>query len=261
MESPSTPVQQMPVYVSQKLVQALKIDSMTPITRNDGAIKSYLLHFSAGYGAVRVTADWAHKHDAQAGGYFIRYQDGYESWAPAYVFEAGNTPVEEWGLPRAQEPKYATGERGRIVNRASGKEIPSDEPIFILRAQDKLAMQTLQAYRSMSASAGLDPSSIDERILAFSHFANAHRERMKYPNLWPTEKPTSGADVAPVGACNPTVPAGVDQDIEFSKFRTWALDKGYDVASSFEMDRSRYVFFSAMTADLWACWLETCTAR
>ena len=36
-----------------------------------------------------VSRQYAVKHDPRAGGYFVVYEDGYESWSPAGVFEAG----------------------------------------------------------------------------------------------------------------------------------------------------------------------------
>lgn len=118
------------------------------------------------------------------------------------AFDYAKQPDAEgivFGLPLAQEPKYTTGSRdGRIVNRETGKPIPDDEPVFILRAQDKLAQQALQAYRTMTASAGLNPASIDERVTAFAAFAEAHPERMKLPNVWPASKPATDAETREV---------------------------------------------------------------
>ena len=35
------------------------------------------------------------KHNPQSGGYYVRYEDGYESYSPAEAFESGYTPIEE----------------------------------------------------------------------------------------------------------------------------------------------------------------------
>lgn len=86
------------------------------------------------------------------------------------------------GLSQAQEPKYTTATKdGRIVNRATGKPIPDDEPIFILRAKDYLATAALQAYLDQIE----DPehaAAVQKRIDAFDDFAEAHPERMKQPD-------------------------------------------------------------------------------
>lgn len=86
------------------------------------------------------------------------------------------------GLSQAQEPKYTTATKdGRIVNRATGKPIPDDEPIFILRAKDPLASIALHAYLFHVE----DPehaAAVQKRIDAFDDFAEAHPERMKQPD-------------------------------------------------------------------------------
>lgn len=33
------------------------------------------------------------KHEPQVGGYFVRYDDGYESWSPPRAFESGYTEI------------------------------------------------------------------------------------------------------------------------------------------------------------------------
>ncbi len=43
--------------------------------------------------------------------------------------------------------KY-TFQNGQIINLASLKPIPADEPVFILRAQDIAALHTMQTYRT-----------------------------------------------------------------------------------------------------------------
>lgn len=35
------------------------------------------------------------KHSPQVGGYFVEYEDGYQSYSPADVFESGYTLIEE----------------------------------------------------------------------------------------------------------------------------------------------------------------------
>ena len=39
------------------------------------------------------------KHEA--GGYYVRYPDGYESWSPAEAFEEGYTLVDDRVVGRA----------------------------------------------------------------------------------------------------------------------------------------------------------------
>lgn len=170
---------EMPRYISQKTVWALCIASVEVRAAN-----GHVLHFTdPGYAPIHVTDDWLQKHNPAVGGFYVVYRDGYSSYSPAQPFVDGNTPASQWGISRAQEPKYTVGERGRLVNRISGKPIPDEEPVFILRAQDKLAMQVLQQYHRLVSDTGQHAGSIEERILAFSAFADAFPERMKYPNV------------------------------------------------------------------------------
>lgn len=37
--------------------------------------------------------EYMQKHQPRAGGYFVVYKDGYESWSPAEAFEEGYTRV------------------------------------------------------------------------------------------------------------------------------------------------------------------------
>ncbi|HLG97188.1 MAG TPA: hypothetical protein VKX49_12825 [Bryobacteraceae bacterium] len=42
----------------------------------------------------RVTGKYYRKHQPQPGGYFVVYEDGYESFSPAKAFEEGYTRIE-----------------------------------------------------------------------------------------------------------------------------------------------------------------------
>jgi hypothetical protein len=87
-----------------------------------------------------------------------------------------------FGLPLAQEPKYTTGVRdGRICNRATGKPIPDQEPIFILRAKDALASVALSAYLAEITDAD-HAAAVQERIDAFDAFAEANPDLVKQPD-------------------------------------------------------------------------------
>ena len=80
----------------------------------------------------------------------------------------------------SQEPKYGIRD-GRIVNRLSGTSIPDDEPIFIFRAKDRLAVRILTAY----FSAIEDPEharTVADRLEDCKRFAREHPERMKDPD-------------------------------------------------------------------------------
>jgi len=91
------------------------------------------------------------------------------------------------GLLRSQEPKYTTDARGRIVNRHTGAPVPDEEPVFILRGKDAAALRTLAFYRDQLPAESRH--SVDERILAFSAFAESYPERMRLPDTKPPIPP------------------------------------------------------------------------
>lgn len=45
--------------------------------------------------AIDVSDEYMEKHKPQPGGYYICYEDGYESWSPAKAFESGYTLVKQ----------------------------------------------------------------------------------------------------------------------------------------------------------------------
>lgn len=80
---------ELPEWVSHKHVHAAKIAEVQLI-QPDGA----MLAFEEPTG-VRQFVDGAYlrKHQPSAGGYYVKYADGYESWSPAEAFEEGYTRV------------------------------------------------------------------------------------------------------------------------------------------------------------------------
>ncbi len=43
--------------------------------------------------SLRVVRAFMDKHEPQVGGYYVLYEDGYQSYSPAKAFEEGYTPV------------------------------------------------------------------------------------------------------------------------------------------------------------------------
>ncbi len=101
-----------------------------------------------------------------------------------YAYEKQPDPATGvvFGLKTSQEPKYTTsGKDGRLVNRASGKPIPDDEPVFILRAQDVHALPAMLGYMTLVEN-DAHRTELQKRVLAFEAFRDAHPERMKFPD-------------------------------------------------------------------------------
>ena len=84
-------------------------------------------------------------------------------------------------MKATQDPKYGIDAKGRICNIATGVPIPEDEPIFILRAKDELAEQTLHFYLSMVPT-NEHQDAVCFRIDDFRGFRYLKRDRMKAPD-------------------------------------------------------------------------------
>lgn len=82
--SQPAPIPDLPRYQCHKIVRAAKI---LIVIHDEGKT---LLDLQ-GAGAVEVSADFVTKHTPKAGGYFVVYEDGYQSWSPAEAFEEGYT--------------------------------------------------------------------------------------------------------------------------------------------------------------------------
>jgi len=73
-----------------------------------------------------------------------------------------------------------------IFNTVSGAEIPQDEPLFLLRARDRNAVATLEAYRVLCKESGcnnLHIKGVEQTIRKFQDFADAHPTAMKQPGV------------------------------------------------------------------------------
>jgi hypothetical protein len=85
----------MKTYQCHKRVQAFKIAS---IEKAQGQVdpgtemSDYELEGADGEKAV-VNDGWLRRHKPDLGGYFVRYDDGYESFSPSAAFEDGYTEV------------------------------------------------------------------------------------------------------------------------------------------------------------------------
>lgn len=80
----------------------------------------------------------------------------------------------------SQESKYeARGDR--LFNRATGQQIPDNEPVFVLRAKDKHALAALNAYLK-AVETPEHAAAVQLRIGDFLNFRNHNPSRMKEPD-------------------------------------------------------------------------------
>lgn len=94
------PTVEMPRYKCHKEVHALKIKHIVergaqatedgPPINNGGAD---ITPEDDGYAGFYVSESYMRKHQPKAGGYYVRYEDGYESYSPAEAFESGYTRI------------------------------------------------------------------------------------------------------------------------------------------------------------------------
>ena len=75
----------MPQYLCNKKVWALKIKDI--VGNIDGS--ATLTPEDITYAPFVVDRYYVKKHEPQAGGYYVVYKDGYQSFSPADVFENG----------------------------------------------------------------------------------------------------------------------------------------------------------------------------
>ncbi len=93
------PETELPRYKCHKEVRALKIASVVRADRfaPDSVVgKMFIMPAGNEFEPVEVSDEYVAKHNPQAGGYYVVYEpDGYESYSPGAVFEAGYTRIEE----------------------------------------------------------------------------------------------------------------------------------------------------------------------
>lgn len=96
---------EMPQYQCHKRVHALKLKVVehkpNPDLTGASGASSYgaiLTPEEAGFACFEVDAAYMCKHNPQAGGYYVVYDDGYASFSPAWAFETGYAPLDAAAL-------------------------------------------------------------------------------------------------------------------------------------------------------------------
>lgn len=81
--------QKLPKYNCHKQVEAVKIVELHRNATNDNSL--ILTPENNEYGSFIVSDEYVKKHNPQVGGYYVVYEDSYESYSPSDVFERGYT--------------------------------------------------------------------------------------------------------------------------------------------------------------------------
>lgn len=79
-----------------------------------------------------------------------------------------------------QDPKYGIKDN-QLVNIETGKPIPSNEPVFILRAKDVFAPQTLAYYLQFCVTVE-HKQAVEQRISEFNKFQRDNPDVVKAPD-------------------------------------------------------------------------------
>lgn len=79
---------EMPRYRCHKQVWALKIKFIDVQYAAEGG-GWWITPEESGYARFAVSHEYVMKHKPAVGGYYVVYDDGYQSWSPAKAFEDG----------------------------------------------------------------------------------------------------------------------------------------------------------------------------
>ena len=85
--------EQIPQWECHKKVRAFKIHQIVKDTIVGGYLLAGEPHPTEVTKAHHVSDDYFKKHCPAPGGYYVQYEDGYESYSPAKAFENGYTKV------------------------------------------------------------------------------------------------------------------------------------------------------------------------
>lgn len=80
----------LPLYTCHKNVRAVKIGA---ISAGNSEGRVLITPEDPSYRTFATTIEYVNKHLPHDGGYYVQYEDGYESFSPADVFEAGYTLI------------------------------------------------------------------------------------------------------------------------------------------------------------------------
>jgi hypothetical protein len=92
MQEENTKSAELPLYQSIKQVRAATILRMYAAPTEQGELKTRFI-LETDCGIIMVDNLYMDKHQPKLGGYYVKYEDGYESWSPADTFSKGNVKL------------------------------------------------------------------------------------------------------------------------------------------------------------------------
>lgn len=84
------------------------------------------------------------------------------------------------------DSKFAVSIDGQIFKKSNDEIVPKDEPLFLLRGRDVLAVKLLMAYVELSKEAGCNAYhffKLGDTMADFLRFKKEYPERMKMPSI------------------------------------------------------------------------------
>lgn len=93
----ATETTEMPRYKCHKEVHALKVlavnePEIAEQDERDGS--KFIVPVEPRFASIHVGHEFVRKHNPQAGGYYVVYEDGYTSFSPAKAFEDGYKRID-----------------------------------------------------------------------------------------------------------------------------------------------------------------------
>lgn len=84
------------------------------------------------------------------------------------------------------DSRFAVSTNGEIYKKSNNEIVPKDEPLFLLRGRDLIAVEYLADYARLSEKRGCNAYhflKLGETTAGFIKFKNKHPERMKMPSI------------------------------------------------------------------------------
>ena len=159
----------MPQYKSHKLVYALKIKAVLNGPPGAPIGFSALEFYDTRFAPRTVSADYLTKHKPEPGGYFVVYQDGYESFSPAGPFETGYAPYDPDEPARRAHPQGGFIEgAARVaheVNRAYSEAVLAENQAPWDELSDEERASKIDGVRWLQENPDADPAMVHEAWL------------------------------------------------------------------------------------------------
>ena len=142
---------EMPKYRAHKTVWALKIHGLKqrqlPHNANIPEGSLFMVPEDPRFAGEWLSPEYVARHEPQAGGYYVVYEDGYKSFSPAKAFEDGYTAVATGGQTMDVDTKNSAHCDCFVAGMKRAAEIVKGH----WNSADSVCNQKAQALRSSAA--------------------------------------------------------------------------------------------------------------